>query len=589
MASTTSLLKSAVAARKKIQAQEDAQREFEWSISAKTLDDLLDYQGYIEGRIDSSTDASSLLSYQRKLYTTQRSFTTQEIERQSIAILEGTSTSTDKYNSIIGLYQMAENMGDYDSMQSLRLRADNLQQTIFNEQERAQGVAREMANRQVTTMKQLQNSYVYGSPEGKNGDMDPNIISMRWLSEQIENQGVDYFNSIGAAVSQALGLPQQASFWDAQLALADQMLGAYNDAIATMGDPEARQNLIEARNNFTDGSIITIGGKSFGYNDLVFAQQTQAAGNPAFVFAEGTNKVIETKTTGYRWAVDQNGNYYIAERRNVSAAPTRKYTYKDPVTGKMVENADLKQALDAQGIEVISGGDSGEFTLRQKSGTNLGIPGLDPTSVIQAYVTDSGALQFIVQNEQGQKQIYSLDFDKEGRIAASEYTAIQSKFYEDLTMPKAPSVDEFTRNLVKPAQDIAQLLQPMSPDVPGMSAPATSSGVLQQAQNQKLIQQTAQMNLQATPTPQLNQMIAPNVNLQVAKPPTAPRISVAPTPTPPRLSVQPTTPGKISVPNANPQQAGNLGTTAKPSAGYNYTNLLQGGNSQLPTGGLKVR
>lgn len=140
--SVSALLSQARAALKKQQSLEEEVAAYEYDLSPKNQESFNKYQDFLAKRIDlvKESDPSKSLSLQRKITGAQRSFTSSEIQRQSIAIAEGNGNKQSKLNSIIGLYRQALENGDEATAQRLQLQADQLQISI--QQEAASGAGR---------------------------------------------------------------------------------------------------------------------------------------------------------------------------------------------------------------------------------------------------------------------------------------------------------------------------------------------------------------------------------------------------------------------------------------------------------------
>lgn len=100
MPGVTSLLKSAQSTQKKIRSQEEAEIAYEWSISQKTYDQYLQYKSYLDENAAKSSDPSEILSYRKKTNSAYSAYTSNEIQRQSINVIEGRGSNSDKYNSM---------------------------------------------------------------------------------------------------------------------------------------------------------------------------------------------------------------------------------------------------------------------------------------------------------------------------------------------------------------------------------------------------------------------------------------------------------------------------------------------------------
>ena len=153
MAGTSALLKSAASRRAAIQNEKNRLIDMEWQLSAQTEADFKAYTSHYDKLLQTS-GSTEQITYTNKIISARRSFTTNEIQRLSIGVLEGTNTNEDKLNSMISLYNTAYENGDYSQAQDLNLQIDNLYKTVAKEQERAMNVANQMYQNGYTESKQ---------------------------------------------------------------------------------------------------------------------------------------------------------------------------------------------------------------------------------------------------------------------------------------------------------------------------------------------------------------------------------------------------------------------------------------------------
>lgn len=133
--SVSALLNQARAALKKQQSYEEEIASYEYDLSPKDQAAYDKYASFLSKRAKEvqTTDPTKSLSLQRALTGANRSFTSSEIQRQSIYILEGTGTKQSKLQTLIGLYKRALENGDEATAQRIQLQADQLQQSINSE------------------------------------------------------------------------------------------------------------------------------------------------------------------------------------------------------------------------------------------------------------------------------------------------------------------------------------------------------------------------------------------------------------------------------------------------------------------------
>lgn len=197
MPGVTSLLRSAQAAQKKIQAQQDAQIAYEYSNSAKTLDDYKWYEEYLNKRSKSVSDPSAALTLQKAKDAALKGHISNEVQRASNNIITGQGTSVDKYNKILSFYNQAQSNGMYDLAQDLDYKLGNLLVSMQGESERQQEAAirfseaqakayekevkaqgyvnRDMAQDLQTAMQEISNAW------SKGGQAAYNIAAKKWI------------------------------------------------------------------------------------------------------------------------------------------------------------------------------------------------------------------------------------------------------------------------------------------------------------------------------------------------------------------------------------------------------------------------
>lgn len=133
--SVSALLNQARAALKKQQGFEEQVAAYEYDLSPKDQASYEKYASFLNNRIKQvqATDPGKALSLQRLITGAQRSFTSSELTRESIAIAEGNGSKPQKLNKMISLYRRALENGDENLAQRIQLQADNLQVQIQNE------------------------------------------------------------------------------------------------------------------------------------------------------------------------------------------------------------------------------------------------------------------------------------------------------------------------------------------------------------------------------------------------------------------------------------------------------------------------
>lgn len=148
MATTSSLLRSASAAQKRVQAQRDAEVAYNWNNSYQTIDNYREYAAYLDKRAKGISDPSAALTLQKAKDSAYKGYVGNEIQRKTSAVLQGRSTSVDKFNTILNFMQEAQDIGQYALAQNLNSQLDTLSVSIQNEAQRAQDSAQRLGEMQ---------------------------------------------------------------------------------------------------------------------------------------------------------------------------------------------------------------------------------------------------------------------------------------------------------------------------------------------------------------------------------------------------------------------------------------------------------
>ena len=425
MPSVSSLIKSADARRQKIAEQEDSLAAYKWDLSSKSYDDYLEYKKYLEDRAGSASDPSKQLSYTKKVSAANRSFTSHEIQRQTIDVLEGNSTNQNKYNNIVDLYSYAVANDDLDLAQSLHLQLDNLDRTIQGERQATQALAERMASERVTDVKDYIDLVINGK------DLPSGALSLKELNDIYKKNGDEGLNDIGKAAAEALGTPGQASYWDMYKGIVDDVLATYQMATAGL-DPVNAAKLQKEYNDIIDGSTTfnVPGLGKISYQDINDAVDAQRAGQNLFVSSQrdGQNVFKKTKVSDYVWRRDVNGNYSLLKVRNEvgdnfdSASQVLKRDAKGNVVYKngKAEALSYRDALKQAGFDVLDTED-GRLVVRGTTNTGeLGIPGISGNQSFDVVIGEDGQVKLLAQDENGNQSIYGIDLSQDGTFKVNQ-------------------------------------------------------------------------------------------------------------------------------------------------------------------------
>lgn len=421
MPTTSSLLRSADAARKKVLAYEDQVAAFEWENSAKTADEFNKYAQHLQTRSQtySAVDPSASLSYQTKLRTAQRAFRTEEIQRASIDIQQGRGNTTDKYNKTYELYQMALENGDMNSVQNLTQQLGSLDIQIQNEQEKAQRVAEVAAKTRTTDMTKMADKLLNGTEVITLNDGTV-IVPLKLLNQTFTDKGQtksgNYFTEARATIEATANKLQEAL------------------SVAT--DQETYDTIAEKLRELQYKTFGTPAG-NLSYDGIMKAEMMQNSGNPLYIPAQGDfnaatqNQEFKMKKMAVDdivWGRDQNGKYIPIEttaskedsldvRFNDKGEIVDEFQkdqygrYQTDKNGNRIKNKDyekfadrtLKNLLASQGMESYSEG--GQLYARNPLGqigdVQAGVP-------VRIVVGADGRVKYIREKD-GNIGFYELD------------------------------------------------------------------------------------------------------------------------------------------------------------------------------------
>lgn len=532
MPSVSSLLKSAESTQRRIRQQQDAEVAYEWQQSAKTYDDFQAYQGYLKDQAKKVSDPSELLNYEKTVNSARSSFVSNEIQRQSIGVLEGRTTNTEKKQAMTQLYYMAADEGNFDLAQSLNLQIDNLDLRIQAEADAAQALAGKMATLQA---KSVEDAVDILKSYGKE------------LNDIYREKGPEQFTKEMQQYAQELGV-EPGDFFGMHLRIAQEINTVFDNELASDTDPDNQRKFQKAKNTFNSSNAIELpgsNGKSLNvsYQDLV--DQADAARTGQTIFravktADGT--VFErNKETGFVWGRDESGNYraiktyqpntdytstvyktqvnskgdteYLDSKGNIVAIKGKDGSTRG-INGKGVKDAakqNYSDLLKQNGFNVISGNGSEYIEIA----TPKDLMGLVPSETVQLYVNRDGQLQVAANDG----KFYDFGFDADsGKFTGylkdqpNPITMLDDNFSQDfiskLDKNKLPGG---TIGIVDTGLASSQLLRV------GEFTRADIANKEQLAKLEKARQEAdARAKAQAVQAiqPTLNPQLAPQVNLQ---------------------------------------------------------------------------
>lgn len=584
MASTSSLLKSAASIKKKVQSQQDALVAFDWQNSAQTYEDFVNYAKYLSDRQNATSDPSQALSLAKTITTARRSYVSNELQRQTMAVMEGKATTTDKLNTVYGFYQQAIDNGDYSLAQNLASQYDSLTIKLQNEAQAAQSAAATLAMNGVKTLGQLMKKITDGTepiqlPDGS-------FIKPIELSNQELKAGVNqdlYFGQVFDTIRAA------------QQLISD----AYNGA-----QTQDTVDAIESKY----GKIIT-GEETFktaagnlSIPEIELAYRSSLANNPVYSLAEVRNpntgdleyKLTKNKIDDFVWVRNDDGTYQAMETRAKTTAQSLNTkitnegyqvgeTGKNGVgiigTGEQIKSesaATIGDRLKSQGIVATQSAD-GTLDLILPSGEQVkgaiqsdgsiryfGKPGDFSGGQAGMYEINilNGRTREVAPDESsifGQQSIFGGQISKASQagINITKSLAGITKTNDNLLSPHtviSSVANDFTgnplpvmgKNLQGTPTEILQSAQQVQQQMKIQTQAASPQNATVLNLNQTPVQQFAQngapiKQLSVTPTVTQKLTVAAPEPLQkvtVAAPTPQPKVTVTPAPAQPKLTVR---------------------------------------------------
>jgi hypothetical protein len=471
MAGISSLLRSASAAQKKVQAQQDAILAYNWENSAQTYQDFKEYSDYLSKRASTTSDPSARLTLTSKVRAASRSYTSNEIQRKSLDIMNGRGSLQDKQNTIYELAQQAADNGDNNLLQNLSVQYSQIDKQIQDEaisQANAQqALASKMVSQNVKSVKQLIDRQ---KSDLKDIGKIYNQVGAEGMNKAFQDPEVKKaIMENNPELKQLFDKGGQIGFWDIANGITQNIRQSYEQAAGSLPPEEAKPFLDEIEKIDSGETKFKIPGVgSVTVQDLQNQLDATRAGGTYFY--QGPDNTLEKgNLTNYTWAKDENGNLKLVKQfsqkgtensglgaftqdqrtgdsANMSLVFRRddKGNYlndKGEVVGKVGKNGemldakgkkltdeaarnqilkssttDYKTLLTNNGFKVTTGNDG---TIRvipteavkgrfKELGINDGAP-------VEAVVDPQGNLRFVKKNADGKAELFQVGFDDKGK------------------------------------------------------------------------------------------------------------------------------------------------------------------------------
>lgn len=337
---TTALLRTQKSRQQEIWNQEDALRDYEWTLSDKSPEDFAAYTQHYKDRMNSpNADGDRMLTYQKRLTSANKAYTSNAIQRASIDIIEGRQPEEYKIGVLEDMYRQAYAIGDMDLAQSLRYQLDN--QYV------------QQQNRQLLEMA----AYGRGGSGGYGGSgSDANLktfigdvkavrddikagnfmvadgLSLNDVVFTLDKYGTNEAMKLLSGYNIKADTPMQ--FIQAALSGAYEQLNQFANQIP---DETEKIKMISDINAQVNSDTIKIGGKSFNLATLEQMVMDEAEGNPSYRFKQAAN-----------------GDFVLEKRDNI------KYQFRFDEMGNPIKGADGKSRIfTSYGDATVAGTNKG--------------------------------------------------------------------------------------------------------------------------------------------------------------------------------------------------------------------------------------
>lgn len=318
---TSALLKTQKSRQNEIWGQEDSLKDYEWTLSDKSPEAYAAYIQHYKNRMNSpQADGDKMLTYQKRLSSANKAYTSNEIQRASIDIIEGRQPEEYKIQVLEDMYTQAYQLGDMDLAQSLRYQLDN--QYV------------QQQNRQLLEMAAYGGGGYGGGGYGGSGssaDLKTFIADVKAARDDVKagnfavaeavadrpplvlndvttnlaefglNDTIDLLKQYGIETNSPI------QFIQASLSGAYDQLRSFADEIP---DETERLKMNSDINAQVNGDTIKIGGKSFNLATLEKMVSDEAEGNPSYRFKQDKNGMYtleQLDNVKFEFRFDENG------------------------------------------------------------------------------------------------------------------------------------------------------------------------------------------------------------------------------------------------------------------------------------------
>lgn len=406
MPSVSSLLNSAKSTRKKIAEQQDAQVAYDFSLSAKSYDDFVEYEKYLNSRRPVyADDASKLLTIEKTITAARKAYVSNEIQRQNINIIEGRGDNNTKYEKLVDLFYDAVDNGDYDLAQTLNLQLDNLSVKMQNEAIAAQEKANSAYKAAAAADKKVLTNLKKALEDGPGYVTLPDGNEYRTLA------------SIKKEVQETGGLtlpdgspdnPITAAKETAE-AIANLVIKEYETAEDQDSIDKLEQKYGSGLEDLYKNLTVDFLGQKLNIEDLDAAAVNEEMNNPLYTLQSARNatgaleyKLVKNKINDYRYVRDAQGNYVPLATTAKATSPGEtlgaQFTDKGELVDPTTNNIRGGEAIATEKLSIKDRLTNLGYTVRSEEGQDGQIELVTPQGeLVTATIQPDGSIRYFGQ------------------------------------------------------------------------------------------------------------------------------------------------------------------------------------------------
>jgi hypothetical protein len=307
---TSALLKTQQSRQREIWSQQDAIKDYEWTLSDKSPEAFAAYTQHYKDRMNApQADGDKMLTYQKRITSANKSYTSNEIQRASIDIIEGRQPEEYKIQVLENMYRQAYEIGDMDLAQGLRYQLDNqyvqqqnrqlLEMAAYGRGGYGGGGSADLKSF-VADVKAIRDDVKAGNFAVADGGLTLNNVTDT-LAQYGTNKTMELLAAYG------IDSPTPMAFIQGSISNAYEQL---REIAGQIPDETEKQKMLSDINAQVNTDNIKIGGKNFSLATLEKLVSDEAEGNPSYRFKQGSDGqyTLERRdNVKFQFRFDENG------------------------------------------------------------------------------------------------------------------------------------------------------------------------------------------------------------------------------------------------------------------------------------------